>query len=179
MKLSVVCRLLSAVFFPCLLSFSGCGGGQAVPPGFPAKLTSVTITLQNSGQPVHEAAVSLIAEPPEPYLVSAITNTAGTAKPQTIINAFSREGVPPGTYKVLIKNQMKSTVPELRPEDATDSAKEAEYQAKVEKERAEQQKQSGISPDWSDIKKTPFKLTIPNEAKSITIEFSDTKTFEQ
>ncbi|GHT37205.1 hypothetical protein FACS189427_09880 [Planctomycetales bacterium] len=146
-----------------------------MPQNFPAKLTPSTVTLLKDGKPIDNAAIVLIAESATPFLVSAMTNSAGIAKPETSINTYSRVGVPAGTYKVLIMKQVNTVSPADEEPDAT---KRAELEAKARREKTEQQK-SGLSPDWNDINKTPFKLTVPENGKSFTIEISDTKTFVQ
>lgn len=167
---------ITLFFAFCLLFvfFLGCGGGKEVPPGFPAKLTPTTVTLLKDGQPVAEAAVSLISEPPTPYLISAMTDAAGVAKLQTTINAYSAAGAPAGSYKILISKQVQF------PEDnETDEALRDQRKAQTDKEKADLLKASGILPDWSNIEKTPFKLTVPAEEKSFTIDVSDSGTFVQ
>ncbi|MDR2704421.1 MAG: carboxypeptidase-like regulatory domain-containing protein [Planctomycetaceae bacterium] len=171
-------HILCLFLFVVLLT--GCGE-KKVPPEFPTKLTSINVTLLKDGKPIDEAAISLISESQTPYLISAMTNASGVAKLETTVNTYSQIGVPPGIYKVLIMKQMKTTIPDPPP-DKQSSMSETEMrdlQMRQDKERAELQKQSGISLDWNNLKKTPFQLTIPDSGKSFTIDVSDTKTFVQ
>jgi hypothetical protein len=158
------------------LTFLGCGG-QSVPEGFPKKLAPVTVTLTQDGNPLTGTALSLVTEQSSPYSVSANTAADGTVKFETAINAYTKPGVPPGTYKMTASVLMRLTTP--NPAFGASDAELKEYEAKSGAERAELRKKNPVPPNWSDPAKTPLRLTISGKGGDFKIEIDDPGTFVQ
>jgi hypothetical protein len=83
------------------LLLSGCGSG--IPDGFPKKLLSCRIVVMDGDVPVQEATVSLLPEDEqEKFSMVGITNDQGVADIRTTQAGYYRNGVPQGTYQVII-----------------------------------------------------------------------------
>jgi len=153
---------------------AGCGG-KPVPPDFPSKLTPTTVTLVKDGKPIDGAAVSLMTETPTPYLVSAVTNSNGLAALETQINVYTRPGVPAGTYKVLISKEIQPQTSEPSPQEEIElgAEKVKAIRAQIAKEKEEIRKTNPVLPEWNNIKKTPFTLTVPDSGGTFTIDVAN------
>ncbi|MDR1493108.1 MAG: carboxypeptidase-like regulatory domain-containing protein [Planctomycetaceae bacterium] len=161
-----------------LIGAAGCHSSK-IPDGFPQSLTPFTVKLQNQGQPVEGAAVSLISEDANAgYLATALTGNDGIAKLETSINVFSRPGVPAGKYKGIIAYRPKV------PSDLTLEEKGTLSDSEIVKREAMITKELGALPEivpknWGNFNTTPVRITVPESGGSITIETTDPKTFVQ
>ncbi|MDR1492237.1 MAG: hypothetical protein LBT05_05915 [Planctomycetaceae bacterium] len=95
-----------------LIVLTGCNFGPAKPNGFPQKLHSCELTIQQEKTPLQGAHVSLVRidetdTETKDWGAGGLTNTNGVVKFYTY---GKWEGVPPGKYKVLVKkNSLEET----------------------------------------------------------------------
>ena len=176
MKLNKI-DIVAVMFLFVLAVPTGCQ--QKLPDGFPEKLVSFDVKLTHNASPVQGAAVSFFLEGGNsPYLVTAYTNTGGVAKMETTMNVFSQSGVPSGTYTVIVIHI--PTSPSKLSNAELGKMSNAEVNAYGEKIRAEIAAMPHPVPkEWSNIKTTPIKITVPEKGGSVTIEITDPKTFVQ
>jgi hypothetical protein len=162
----------------CLL-FSIVGCSEKLPDNFPKKLTNFTVTLLHENKSVEGAAVTLFPEDMSVgYYVTAFTNSNGTAILETSVNKFSKSGVPAGTYKLIITHIPKTSVELTKQEVMTlsnDELRKREDEVNTERNKLPHP----VPKNWSDLKSTPLKITVPEKGGNITIEITDSKTFVQ
>jgi hypothetical protein len=155
----------------------GCSS-QKVPDGFPSKLIPFSVTLLNEGKPVNGAATVLVTETPSPYNAIGHTDTKGVAQLATSINNYSKNGIPTGTYKAIITHTPKA--PSAVPSEQLGKMNMEEidaYNAKIMKEIVAIPK---IVPErWGRIESTPIKITVPENGGNITVEITNSKTYQQ
>ncbi|MDR0609499.1 MAG: hypothetical protein LBG58_05270 [Planctomycetaceae bacterium] len=167
--------IVMVMFLFVLAIQTGCQ--QKLPDGFPEQLVPFNVKLTHNGSPVQGAAISFFLEGENlPYLVMGNTNANGVAKMETTMNVFSQSGVPSGTYTAMIIHVPKPQSPNA------DFGKmsNAEIDAHIEKIDAEIAAMPHPVPkEWSNIKTTPIKITVPENGGSVTIEITDSKTFVQ
>jgi hypothetical protein len=174
MKKNVVSVFVILVF---VAMFSGCSEG--LPSDFPKTLTNFTIELLYEKKPVEGASVSLISEDTNKrYLVTGFTASNGITSLETLINKFSKPGVPAGQYKVIISHVPKTSIELTQHEVMTLSNDVLEKrEEEINKERAKLP--HPIPENWNNLQTTPIKITVPKIGGKITIEITDQKTYEQ
>ncbi|MDO5581824.1 MAG: hypothetical protein Q4G69_11905 [Planctomycetia bacterium] len=122
-------------------------------------LTPVTITVADSGNPIEGVLVVLECSAEHgAWGANALTDANGVAIIQTSLGGKSRSGVKPGSYKVVLKKDVKLP-PELLPEEPSSlSLKERKIlEEKTKKFLAENK---GFSPIFGDAKTTPFDIDV-------------------
>ncbi|MDR1290025.1 MAG: hypothetical protein LBK06_02365 [Planctomycetaceae bacterium] len=174
MKISKSLQSLSIVFFLFAVSCSS----QVAPVGFPQKLVEFDVKLLNEGKPVQGAALTMVAETTAIYNVVGFTDNNGVAKLATSVNTYSKVGIPPATYKVIITYVPKAPS-ELSNEQLGKMGMDDvnAYREKVATEIAAMPKI--VPAKWSVIESTPIKITVPEKGGNITIEIKDPQTHQQ
>jgi hypothetical protein len=174
MKISKSLQSLSIAFF---LLVVGCSS-QVAPVGFPQKLVVFEIKLLNDGKPIQNAALTMVAESATIYNVVGFTDSNGVAQFATAVNTYSKVGVPPAVYKVIITYVPKAPS-ELSNEQLGKMSIE-EVNANREKVDAEIAAMPKIVPaEWGVMESTPIKITVPEKGGIITIDITDPKTHQQ
>jgi hypothetical protein len=156
------------------------GCQKKLPDGFPTNLVSFDVKLTHNGSPVKGAAVSFLLEGGNSsYLVTAYTNANGVAKMETTMNVFSKSGVPAGTYAAVITHapEPSSKLANAAELGKMSNAELDAYSKKIDAEIAAMP--HPVPKEWSNIKTTPVKITVPEKGGSVTIEITDPKTFVQ
>ncbi|MDR1493920.1 MAG: carboxypeptidase-like regulatory domain-containing protein [Planctomycetaceae bacterium] len=155
------------------------GCSEKLPDNFPKKLANFTVKLMYENKPVEGASVSFISDDTSVgYLATAFTADDGVAQLETSVNQFSKPGIPAGAYKVIVTHIPKTSIELTQQEVMTLSNDELKKREDdVNKERAKLP--HPVPKNWSDLKSTPLKITIPEKGGSVMIEITDSKTFEQ
>ncbi|MDR1140196.1 MAG: hypothetical protein LBL62_00790 [Planctomycetaceae bacterium] len=134
--------------------------------------------LLNEGKPVQNATVAMVAETATNYNSVGFTDNNGVAKLTTSVNTYSKSGIPPAAYKVIITYVPKAPS-ELSNEQLGKMSIE-EVNAYREKVATEIAAMPTIVPaEWNVIESTPIKITVPEKGGIITIEITNPKTHQQ
>ncbi|MDR1483899.1 MAG: DUF4198 domain-containing protein [Planctomycetaceae bacterium] len=160
------------------------------PAGFPAKVVPFSLKILSKGEPVQNVLIAFFADTETAtetgssevvkYSIIATTDSNGVGDFKTSAHTYFKNGAPPATYKVtLVKFSEKApsdTLSKLELEEK--SPREiAAYQAKI---KAELAAMPGFIPfEWGNIKTTPIKITVPENGGTITIEVTESKTYQQ
>ncbi|MCL2744441.1 MAG: hypothetical protein FWE67_11385 [Planctomycetaceae bacterium] len=158
MKLTAVCRLLSAVFFcTAVCSLSGCGGPEK-PKDFP-KLYSCNIGITQNGAPVEGVQVVLYdPEVNSRWAVGGITDRSGNAAVRTHGQFV---GAPAGKYKIFLTKTIYEGQGWDNPE--SDTRKWVE----------DIKTYSLIDAQYTDREKSPLELTIENKSVKKVFEIGE------
>jgi hypothetical protein len=161
----------------CLL-VTGCSSSK-IPEGFPKSLTPFTVKLQHKGKPVEGAAISLISEETNTgYLATALTGSDGVARLETSVNIFSKLGVPVGKYRGIVTYRPKVPSDLTLQEKGTLSESEiVQREAKITKEL--ESLPEIVPKNWGNFNTTPVRITVSESGGNVTIEITDSKTFQQ
>ena len=156
---------------------AGCGGPKA-PPGFPKNLTAFEFKILYGGNPLENATIVFISDPPAAYFVGGRTGADGSVKLETSINNYFRQGAPPGTYKVGVSH---SAVASSMPTEEEMAAMSDEQRKAVEdKIDAEIAAMPVLVPaHWLRSTTSPVTITVPAKGGSVTVEITDENTFVQ
>ncbi|MDR0871034.1 MAG: hypothetical protein LBN39_09615 [Planctomycetaceae bacterium] len=162
----VYCTIFSGLFLGC---------AKPHPAGLP-QLVPCTVKIVDGSQPLAEVDVGLLREEGQSgWSLGGISDSTGTVKLRTIFASFEGNGVPAGTYRVLLNKQV-DVPPELTLSE-TDSLKLSpaeltKWNAKREKYIKEHQ----ILPTtFSDPDATPIKLTVSETTGSQIIDVAKYK----
>ncbi|MDR1493310.1 MAG: hypothetical protein LBT05_11395 [Planctomycetaceae bacterium] len=170
-----IAKIFTCLFFSILIV--GCS--EKIPANFPKNLVPFNVKLLNKGVPVEEAWISFVPENmTTEYAINTFTNKAGVAEIKTWVGSFSQSGVPAGTYQAVILHEPKPSREISQHEIDTLKLEELmAIEAEIKKEQAKLPKP--VPKAWGDSKTSPLKITIPEKGGSVTIEITDSKTFEQ
>jgi hypothetical protein len=120
----------------------------------------------------------MVAESATIYNVVGFTDSSGVAKFETSVNTYSKVGVPPAVYKVIITYVPKAPSELSNEQLGKMSIEEVNaYREKVDAEIAAMPKI--VPTEWSVIESTPIKITVPEKGGIVTIEITDSKTHQQ
>jgi hypothetical protein len=159
------------------------------PAGFPKKVVPFSLKISSNGEPVSNVLVAFFDDNKKAetnssevvkYTIIATTDSDGIGEFKTSAHTYIRKGAPPATYKAtLVKFFDKApsdTLTKVQLEEI--SAREvAAYRAKI---KSELEAMPGFIPfEWSNIKTTPIKITVPEEGGTRTIDVADPKTYQQ
>ena len=106
--------LFSILLF--VLLTSGCAPSNR-PPGLP-RLYPATITITQKGKPLSDVSIRLVPETPSEWSVSGTTNASGTAK---LVTYGQFDGVPEGSYTVVLSKVVREKVSPARNENSSAS----------------------------------------------------------
>jgi hypothetical protein len=149
----------------------GCSA-QKVPDGFPSKLVDFELKLLHEGKPVVGAAV--VFDNRSNYSVFGFTGTDGVVTPSTSINTYTKSGIPPADYKIVITYTPK--VPSELSNDQLSKMTMEEVTAYRAKVAAEVAAMPNIVPDnWGNSETTPVKITVPESGGKTTLEITAQK----
>jgi hypothetical protein len=150
---------------------------QKKPEGFPSKLTPFSVKLLKENKPIENASIALVADSIV-YNIVAFTDANGIANFKTSIRTYSKLGAPPATYSGII---IHTPQPPSKISDEQLNKMNIEetmaYHKKITTEIDAMPKI--VPPEWSNLKTTPIKITVPESGGSITIEITDPKTHQQ
>jgi hypothetical protein len=164
------------LFLIATLLLTGCG--QGIPEGFPKKLLSCRIVVMDGDDPVKEATVSLLPEDEQQkFSMIGITDDRGMAKIRTTQAGYYGNGVPKGTYKVLI---IGSEPPDLEHTLTLDERANLPPDDLVAYEYA-RQRRIGTRPlavpkEFNKMDKTPLTWTVDRKGAELKVNVADYKS---
>ena len=168
----------SSLLLICLaatLLMSGCGDGR--PDGFPTKLFSCRIIVLDGEVPLKEASVSLIPEnEQQKYSMIGLTDDKGVADIRTAQAGYYGNGVPEGTYKVLI---IGSEPPDLEHTLSIDERANLPPDEYTMYENARQRRISelplAVPKEFNKMDQTPLTWTVDRKGSELSVNVADYK----
>jgi predicted small lipoprotein YifL len=154
-------RLKTLILFSAaLISMFGCG--QKTPDGFPEKTYPTTVIVTKGSEKLANISVYFDLETSQNWNIGGLTNTNGIAVIRTTQSAFQKNGVPEGTYKVRLSEEMPTM-----PDELSDD----QYRALTPEERIRYEKKKNAFIEAN--RKIPLKYTSQtNTPVSITVSAS-------
>jgi hypothetical protein len=150
-------RSVAILFGFLLLGLTGCGGG----------LVSVEGVVKLDGQPLEGAMVVFTPVNEKGQSASGLTKSDGTFELKA---ANGKNGVAPGTYKVVVSHSEVMASPgggSPDPSRMNDIMREAKKQAAKEAKS----KKAVVPAKYRSVQTTPFQETVPPKGK-ITLELT-------
>ncbi len=149
--LSFVVVLASAILV-------GCSGK---PSGFP-KVSPCKITVTNGSEPIEGVDVALIPdEPISGVIVGGKTDATGVCVVNTTFANFSAPGAPEGSFKVQLRKEAESSMPELTADDMASMDRSAIDKYNAEREAEIKSLPKVIPADLTSAQTTPVSVSIP------------------
>ena len=170
MKFYVSISCIAAV-----LLMTGCSDKR--PEGFPTKLLSCRVVVMDGDVPLKEASVSLMPEnEKQKFSMVGITDDKGVANIRTTQAGYYANGVPNGTYKVLI---IGAEPPDLEHTLTIDERANLQPDQLNAYESA-RQKRIGAKPlavpnEFNKMDKTPLTWTVEKKGSELKVNVAEYK----
>jgi len=159
---------------------TGCSDKR--PDGFPAKLLSCRIIVLEGDEPLKEVSVSLLPEnEQQKYSMIAMTDANGVANLRTTLGGYYGNGVPEGTYKILV---IGSEPPDFEHTLTMEQRMELPPDQLSAYEAARQRRinalpigeiPSAIPKELGKRDKTPLTWTVNRKGSELTVNIADYK----
>lgn len=158
-----------------ILLTAGCSDKR--PEGFPTKLLSCRVVVMDGDVPVKEASVSLLPENErQKFSMIGITDEKGVANIRTALAGYYANGVPNGTYKVLI---IGSEPPDLEHTLTIDERANLQPDQLNAYENARQKRIAAIPmavpKEFNKMDKTPLTWTVGQKGSELKVNVAEYK----
>ena len=154
-----------------LLMTCGCSGSGVFPSEL-KQLYPVTIAVMEGSQPKAGVTVRLSSKGPQgAYGCSGITDAKGVVTIQTTRGSYTRNGVPSGTYSIVLVETVELPT-DLVPQPSDIDLPQAARLAKEAKLDAFMKKNQSIPALLTLSDSSPLELTVENTAVTFEVDIS-------
>ena len=156
-----------------LLSCCGCGDAVKAPAEL-KNLVPVSITVKNGDLPMGDIQVILFAKSGGAFACNGVTGNNGVANIQSSRSSYTGNGVPPGTYTVVLSEPIE--IPEELISQESDQNLPPAAQAEKSRKLNEFLSKNQIVPSALTTSASPIELTVANKTKAtLTVDITQYK----